>query len=116
MGQQRAQFLADVKKDNQAGDDAPEHETARKLYAQANDLQLAITNIDLQTDQLNTRVKFLQMDRKKVGPDLKEVRAKLRPEWLPVWLENPHAFRPTTRMPRFRLDEDELPAVAAFIW
>src|SRR5436305_25236 len=56
------------------------------------------------------------MDRKKVGPDLKEVRAKLRPEWVPVWLKNPHAFRPATRMPRFRLDEDELPAVAAFIW
>ncbi len=116
LAQQRAQFLADVTKNNQAGDNAPDNETARKFYAQANDLQIAVTNIDLKTDQLNRRVKFLQMDRKKVGPDLKEIRAKLRPEWLPVWIENPHAFRPTTRMPRFRLDEDELPAVAAFIW
>jgi len=55
-------------------------------------------------------------DMKKVGPDLKEVRMKLRPEWVPVWLENPHTFRPATKMPRFRLDEDELPAVSAFIW
>jgi len=116
MTQQRAQTLADVAKANQAGDNAPDNETARKFYAQANNLRLSISNIDLQTDQLNTRIKFLQMDRKKVGPDLKEVRAKLRPEWVPVWLKNPHAFRPTTRMPRFRLDEDELPAVAAFIW
>jgi cytochrome c551/c552 len=79
-------------------------------------LRLAITNIDLQTDQLNRRVKHLQMDRKKVGPDLKEVRAKLRPEWVPVWIKNPHAFRPSTRMPRFRLSDDDAHAVAAFIW
>ncbi len=116
LAQQRAQDLADITKSNQAGDNAPDNATARKFYAKANNLQIAITNIDLQTDQLNTRVKFLQMDRKKVGPDLKEVRAKLRPDWIPVWLQNPHAFRPTTRMPRFRLDEDELPAVAAFVW
>src|SRR5947208_2082076 len=98
------------------GDNAPDNEAARKFYAQANDLRLEVSKIDLQTDQLKTRIKFLLMDRKKVGPDLKEVRAKLRPEWVPVWLKNPHAFRPATRMPRFRLDEDELPAVAAFIW
>ncbi|HEV2176485.1 MAG TPA: hypothetical protein VGW33_04685 [Terriglobia bacterium] len=113
---QRAQDLTDAAKANAAGDRAPDNATARKDYAQAEDLRLAVTKIDLETDQINRRVKFLQMDRKKVGPDLKEVRAKLRPEWIPVWLKNPHAFRPTTRMPRFRLDEDELPAVAAFIW
>ena len=62
------------------------------------------------------RVKDLLQDMKKVGPDLKEVRMKLRPEWVPVWLQNPHAFRPTTQMPRFRLDDDELPAISAFIW
>jgi len=116
MAQQRVQDLADVAKANQAGDNAPDNEAARKFYAQANDLRLEVSKIDLQTDQLKTRTKFLLMDRKKVGPDLKEVRAKLRPEWVPVWLKNPHAFRPATRMPRFRLDEDELPAVAAFIW
>ncbi len=116
LAQQRAEDVANIAKATQAGDNAPDNETARQFYAQANEYRLAVTNIDLQTDQLNTRIKFLQMDRKKVGPDLKEVRAKLRPEWIPVWLKNPHAFRPTTRMPRFRLDEDELPAVAAFIW
>jgi cytochrome c551/c552 len=116
LAQQRAENLLAAQKTSQAGDNAPDNETARRLYAQANDLRLEASKIDLETDQLKTRIKFLLMDRKKVGPDLKEVRAKLRPEWVPVWLKNPHAFRPATRMPRFRLDEDELPAVAAFIW
>ncbi|MDA2931372.1 cytochrome c, partial [Acidobacteria bacterium AH-259-O06] len=50
-------------------------------------------------------------------------------EWIPVWIQNPHAFRPTTKMPRFwgyadsrkteldrRLEEDQVRAIAAFIW
>jgi len=113
---QRATDLLDIDKAVKAGDNAPDNETARRDYARADDLRLAITNIDLQTDQLNRRIKYLQMDRKKVGPDLKEVRAKLRPEWVPVWIENPHAFRPSTRMPRFRLSDDDVRAIAAFIW
>ncbi len=40
-------------------------------------------------------------DQKKVGPNLKDVRVKLRKEWVPVWLENPQGFRPGTKMPTF---------------
>jgi len=116
LDKQRALDQLDVQKAIQAGDQAPDNQTAQRFYLQANQLQLAISKLDLQTDQLNTRLKFLRMDMKKVGPDLKEARMKLRPEWIPAWIQNPHAFRPTTRMPRFRLDEDELPAVAAFVW
>ena len=53
---------------------------------------------------------------KKVGPSLKEVRMKLRKEWIPVWLKDPHAWREGTKMPTFRLDDDEIHAIAAFIW
>jgi cytochrome c551/c552 len=116
LGIQRGQFLLDIDKNIKAGDNAPDNEAARKYYAQADNLRLAISNIDLQSDQLNRKIRFLQMDRKKVGPDLKEVRAKLRPEWIPVWIQNPHAFRPTTRMPRFRLADDEVRSIAAFVW
>jgi len=116
LARQRAEDLVSVQKAIHAGDSAPDNETARKYYAQADNLRLAVAKIDLDTDQLGTRTRFLRMGTKKVGPDLKEVRAKLRPDWIPVWIQNPHAFRPTTRMPRFRLDEDELQAVAAFIW
>jgi hypothetical protein len=116
LAQQRAEDLLDVQKSIKAGDAAPDNETARKFYQQADDLRLAVSKMDLERDQLERRVKYLQMGQKKVGPDLKEVRLKLHPDWIPVWLDNPHAFRPTTRMPRFRLDPDELQAVAAFIW
>ena len=47
---------------------------------------------------------------------MKEVRMKLRKEWIPVWIQNPQAFRPTTKMPQFRLQQDELQAISAFIW
>ena len=40
--------LADVAKANQAGDNAPDNEAARKFYAQANDLRLEVSKIDLQ--------------------------------------------------------------------
>ena len=53
---------------------------------------------------------------KKVGPSLKEVRMKLRKEWIPVWLKDPHNWREGTKMPTFRLDDDEIRAIAAFIW
>ena len=32
-------------------------------------------------------------ETKRVGPDLKEVRMKLRKEWIPVWLAQTHTFR-----------------------
>ncbi len=41
---------------------------------------------------------------------------KLRKEWIPVWLAQTHTFRPTTKMPQFRLQQDEIQAIAAFIW
>jgi len=113
---QRAQNQLDIQKDNAAGDSAADNTAAQAFYLKANELQVSISKIDMHADQLERQTKYLMMDRKKVGPDLKEVRAKLRPAWIPVWLTNPHAFRPGTRMPRFRLDDDELSAVAAFIW
>ncbi|HSF24318.1 MAG TPA: cytochrome c, partial [Blastocatellia bacterium] len=54
--------------------------------------------------------------QKKVGPNLKEIRAKIRKEWLPVWLSDPQAFRPGTKMPTFRLADDEVKAISAFLW
>ena len=44
-------------------------------------------------------------DMKKVGPNLKDVRLKLNKNWIPVWLKKPTDFRPTTKMPNFRLTD-----------
>jgi mono/diheme cytochrome c family protein len=41
---------------------------------------------------------------------------KIHKEWIPYWLANTHTFRPTTKMPQFRLQPDEVQAIAAFIW
>lgn len=100
----------------QAGDNAPNNEAARSFYLKADTLRVSTGDIDGRIEQLDFRARSLLQDIKKVGPSLKEVRVKLRPEWVPVWVSNPHEFRPTTRMPRFRLDEGEIKSVAAFIW
>ena len=113
---QRHDAQRDIQRNIQAGDQAPDNETARRYYTKADKLRVSISDMDARLEQLDRCSRDLLRDMKKIGPDLKEVRVKVRPDWLPVWIENPHAFRPTTRMPRFRLDPDELEAVSAFIW
>jgi cytochrome c2 len=66
--------------------------------------------------ELDVREKSLMTDRKKIGPNLKEVKAKLRKEWLPEWIRAPHEFRPDTKMPTFRLSPEQTREIAAFIW
>ncbi|MBI4462619.1 MAG: c-type cytochrome [Acidobacteria bacterium] len=100
----------------QQGDEAETNQEAQRYYQQAENLRVTNSNIDAQIEQLERRSRGLLRAQKKVGPNLKEIRLKLRPEWIPVWLENPHAWRPTTKMPRFRLDADEIEAISAFIW
>lgn len=37
----------------------------------------------------------------KVGPFLRRIGAKVEPGWLVRWIENPHEYRPHTKMPNF---------------
>jgi len=99
-----------------ANDPDTSNEEAANLYQTADNLRVSISGIDTEVDQLNASVRNLLKERKKVAPSLKEVRMKLRKEWLPVWLEDPKSFRPQTRMPRFRLEQQQVQAIAAFIW
>jgi cytochrome c551/c552 len=99
-----------------AADNAPDNATAQKLNAQATNLTVTISGIDARVEQLEQKSHSLFREQKKVGPSLKEVRMKLRKEWIPYWLGHTHEFRPTTKMPQFRLEADEIQAVAAFIW
>jgi cytochrome c2 len=89
---------------------------ARKLFQAANDLKVRSSGLDAKIEQDDMREASLVREVKKVGPDLKEVRMKLKKEWIPVWLKDPHAWREGTKMPTFRLDDDEIKAIAAFIW
>ncbi|MDR4508361.1 MAG: c-type cytochrome [Candidatus Brocadiaceae bacterium] len=51
-----------------------------------------------------------------IGPGLKQLKNKIRPEWIADWIKNPQSFRPTTRMPNFRLSDEESRAIAAYLW
>jgi mono/diheme cytochrome c family protein len=44
------------------------------------------------------------------------VRLKLNKNWIPVWLKKPTDFRPTTKMPNFRLTDHQIQAISAYIW
>lgn len=108
---------------------------AQKLLARADYLRVTNSQLAARISQLETQGKYLMHDQKKVGPNLKDVRLKLRKEWIPVWLQNPQAFRPGTKMPTYwringeseRADEsgkraeiaredNERKAIAAFLW
>ena len=97
-------------------DDSETNEEANRLYAEADRLTLTIAGLDIRADRERERGRQLLEEVKTPGPNLKEVRVKVRRDWLPGWIENPHSFRPTTKMPRFRLEEDQAQAIAAFIW
>ena len=51
----------------------------------------------------------------KAGPSLYRIAAKVSPEWLVEWIENPKDFRPRTRMPHFFLSRAESTAIAGYL-
>ena len=52
----------------------------------------------------------------KVAPSLTKISAKVDPSWMVRWIENPHKFRPRTRMPNFDLKAEDALAIASYIW
>ena len=101
---------------NKKGDAATDNDAANAYYAQATNLTVTISSMDAQIEELEQRSHNLLQEIKKVGPDLKEVRMKIHKEWIPYWLKHTHEFRPTTKMPQFRLQDDEIQAIAAYLW
>ena len=97
-------------------DAAASNEEANHLNDQAVALRVANSKLDLRIVQLDRTSKSLLQDVKKVGPNLKDVRLKLNRNWIPVWLKKPTDFRPTTKMPNFRLNDEQVRAISAYIW
>jgi len=107
-------------------------EEAKSLLVQAEGLKVANSLLAARIDQLNVQARYLMQDVKKVGPNLKDVRLKLRKEWVPVWLANPQLFRPETKMPTFwriasgvgdrpahlrdKDGEEQIQAISAYLW
>jgi len=97
-------------------DAAASNEEANRLNDHAVALRVANSKLDLRIVQLDHTSKSLLQDMKKIGPNLKDIRLKLNRNWIPVWLQKPSAFRPTTKMPDFRLNDEQVKSIAAFIW
>ncbi|MBI1749767.1 MAG: c-type cytochrome [Acidobacteria bacterium] len=116
LEQQKKDAEMEIPRLNRAGDQAPDNKAAQNYYAQADNLRVQTSYMDARIEQLDVRARSLMREEKKVGPTLKEVRMKMRKEWIPVWLDNTHAWRPTTKMPQFRFKPGEAQAIAAFIW
>lgn len=114
------QARLDTEASANAGDDTAE---VQRLLAHAESLRVTNSQLAARIDELNLQTRYLQQDQKKIGPNLKDVRLKLRKDWVPLWLRDPQGFRPGTKMPtfwRFKVDgeegEKDLRAVAAYLW
>jgi cytochrome c551/c552 len=97
-------------------DAAESNEVANALNTKAVDLKVDNSKLDARLQQLDYQSHSLMQDQKKVGPNLKDVRLKLNKNWIPVWLKKPSDFRPTTKMPNFRLTDHQIQAISAYIW
>ncbi len=138
IGQLEEQITTNEREAKQANEgvgQAASEDAVQKLLARAEYLHVTNSQLAARISQLQTQSKYLMHDQKKVGPNLKDVRLKLRKEWVPVWLQDPQAFRPGTKMPTYwRIDgksirtddvgkrdemsreENERKAIAAFLW
>ena len=135
IGQLEDQILANEKQiraDTAASETVESEDDVKKLLAKAEALRVTNSLLAARIDQLNLQAKYLMQDQKKVGPNLKDVRVKLRKEWVPFWLEDPQGFRPGTKMPTFwrfskahegarvnMRDKDgpeQIQAIAAYLW
>ena len=97
-------------------DAAESNEEANHLNDQAVALKVANSGMDLRITQFDRLTRSLLQDIKKVGPNLKDIRLKLNRNWIPVWLKKPTDFRPTTKMPNFRLSDNQVKAISAYLW
>src|ERR1700719_107783 len=97
-------------------DTAQTNEEANRMNDHAVALRVSNSKLDLRIVQLDRTTKSLLQDMKKVGPNLKDVRLKLNKNWIPVWLKKPSAFRVTTKMPDFRLNDQQIKSISAYLW
>ena len=108
-----AKISADLMKQ---ADTASSNDEANRFNQQAVALRVANSKIDGQVQQLDFQTHSLMQDVKKIGPNLKDVRLKLNRDWIPVWLKKPSDFRPTTKMPNFRLTDHQIQTISAYLW
>ncbi|MFP5228253.1 MAG: c-type cytochrome [Acidobacteriota bacterium] len=50
-----------------------------------------------------------------LGPELTAIGTKVKPEWLRMWLRDPHTYDPGTAMPHYRWTEQQLTLLTGFL-
>ena len=116
LDQQKTDNLKQAADLMKQADAASSNEEANRLNDHAVALKVANSKVAGRIQQLDFQSHSLMQDMKKVGPNLKDVRLKLNRNWIPVWLKQPTDFRPTTKMPNFRLNDDQIRAISAYLW
>jgi cytochrome c2 len=136
IGQLQDQIIANEKQiraETAKSETVEDENDVKRLLASAESLRVTNSLLAARIDQLNLQAKYQMQDQKKVGPNLKDVRVKLRKEWLPVWLLDPQGFRPGTKMPTFwrfghlpegtlgaphpdKDSSEQIQAIAAYLW
>jgi len=51
----------------------------------------------------------------RIGPALTRIGDKVSSEWLKTWLKKPKDYLPETKMPRFRLSDEEINNIASYL-
>lgn len=106
----RRAALADMDEDKASAE-------GTRINQEEKDLTQQMSGLETARIVREQRSKDLLSEIKKVGPSLKEVKMKLKPEWLPVWIKAPTAFRPDTKMPQYEtLDDAQVKAISAYVW
>ena len=86
-------------------------EISRQLLQEAENLKLENTQIDIELEQLAERTRDLLREQKNVGHNLKEIRVKMHPNWLPFFITGP-GRPPGPTIPT----EEEIRAMAVYLW
>src|ERR1700691_5266560 len=97
-------------------DAAESNQEANRLNDEAIALKVSNSKADGEIQQLDFQMHSVMQDMKKIGPNLKDIRLKLNKNWIPVWIKKPTDFRPTTKMPNFRLTDHQIQAISAYLW
>jgi len=75
---------------------------AKKLLAHSNDMKVRASGLDATIEQLDMRAPQPGARGEEGRPQPEgSGRVKLKKEWIPVWLKDPHQWREGTKMPSF---------------
>jgi hypothetical protein len=111
-----------------SGDDESKRyeDTKKKVDRDRKALIEEVAELETEAGQIERRLRGAYVERQRVGPNAKDVKIKIRREFLTDWIKSPRdahkdasgrPFRPETKMPTFRwANDEEVKDVAAFFW